>query len=424
MRRAAPLSARAALVLALALAGAPALSVAALGARTAWAQDAGGGDEDAQKRELDRIQRQAAEKRRRAQELKIKESKVLKDLRATEARLRTTKTNIGQLSKKEQDLTRQLTGVRQDLDRSRAELTDQRGKLALRLRRLYKYGRARELEFFLSVQSFAQLLTRWDFLTRVARQDRRILLGITEEKEHIEWNQRKLDATHKQVDQTLDARQKEQQRLDLLAKQKKASVTVIRGERKEYEAAAAELERTARRIQALLADLEARRRAEEEARRRAEQGTPPAPGQPAPPPLPPYEGEFAKARGQLDWPLRGEIVGRFGNETHPRFGTVTFNNGVDIKASPGEPIRAVAKGRVDFTSSDYGSYGEMLILNHGSGYYTLYAHCSDILVARGAEIAAGQVIARAGDSGSLKGTILHFEVRKGRASLNPLEWLR
>jgi septal ring factor EnvC (AmiA/AmiB activator) len=65
----------------------------------------------------------------------------------------------------------------------------------------------------------------------------------------------------------------------------------------------------------------------------------------------------------------------------------------------------------------------MLILNHGSGYYTLYAHCSDILVGRGAEIAAGQAIARRGQW-ILKGTILHFEVRKGRSSLDPMGWLR
>jgi len=381
-------------------------------------------DEDQQQKELERIRAQAAEKRRRAQELKVKESKVLKELRATEARLRTTKTNIGALNKREQQLTRQLGDVRQELDRSRAALSDQRSRLALRLRRLYMFGRARELEFFLSSNSFAELLTRWDFLTRVARQDRRILLGITDEKEQIEWNQRRLDATHAEVDKNLDQRQKEQQRLDKLATQKKQSVTKIQGERKEYEAAAAELERTARRIQALLAELEKKRREEEEARRRAETGTPAQPGAPAPPPLPPYEGEFAKAQGKLDWPLRGEIVGRFGNEKHPRFGTVTFNNGIDIKATPGETIRAVAKGRVDFVSNDYGSYGEMLILNHGSGYYTLYAHCSDILVGRGAEIAAGQAIARAGDSGSLKGTILHFEVRKGRTSLDPMGWLR
>jgi septal ring factor EnvC (AmiA/AmiB activator) len=315
--------------------------------------------------------------------------------------------------------------VRNELDRSRVALTGQRGRLAERLRRLYMYGRARELEFFLSSQSFAQVITRWDFLNRVAQQDRLILLGITTEKQQMEANQQRLDATHQQVDKTLDARQREQKRLDDLAQQKKASVGKLQTERKEFEAAAAELERTARRTEALLAELERKRREEEEARRRAEQGTPAQPGKPAPPPpLAPYEGEFAKARGKLDWPLRGEIVGRFGNETHPRFGTVTFNNGIDIKASPGEAIRAVAKGRVDYVSNDYGSYGEMLILNHGSGYYTLYAHCSSISVARGADVSAGQTIARAGDSGSLKGTILHFEVRKGRASLNPLDWLR
>jgi septal ring factor EnvC (AmiA/AmiB activator) len=410
---------RVALLLVLALAGLPSGVVAP---RPAFAQAAP--EEDQQQKELERIRQQAAEKRRRAQELKIREGKVLKELRATEARLRTTKTNIGALTKREQELTRQLTDVRQDLDRSRVALLDQKGRLALRLRRLYMFGRARELEFFLSAKSFAQLLTRWDFLTRVARQDRRILLGITDEKRHIESNQRRLDATHEEVDKNLDLRTKEQKRLDRLAQQKKQSVSKIQSERKEYEAAAAELEKTARRIQALLAELEKKRREEEEARRRAEQGTPATPGQPAPPPLPPYEGEFAKARGQLAWPLRGEIVGRFGNEKHPRFGTVTFNNGIDIKATPGETIHAVAKGRVDFVSNDYGSYGEMLILNHGSGYYTLYAHCSSILVSRGAEVASGQAIARAGDSGSLKGTILHFEVRKGRQSLNPSEWLR
>jgi murein DD-endopeptidase MepM/ murein hydrolase activator NlpD len=122
--------------------------------------------------------------------------------------------------------------------------------------------------------------------------------------------------------------------------------------------------------------------------------------------------------------LRGEVVGRYGNETHPRFGTVTFNNGIDVRASQGEPVRAVARGRVDFTSSDYGSYGQMLILNHGSGYYTLYAHLSNIAVGRGQEVASGQVVGSAGDSGSLKGTILHFEIRQGRQSLNPLDWLR
>ncbi len=400
----------AALLLALALAIAP-------GAPRAQGADP---DEDQQRKQLEEVRRQAAEKRKRAAELKVREGKVLKELRTTERRLSSTRTNIRQLSAREVELTRQLDATRSDLERSRARLGEQRGLLAERLRNLYKFGRARELEFILSAKSFAQLLARWDFLTRVARQDRRILLGINEQKERIEWNEARLDETHEQVDRTLDKKTDEQKRLDRLAAQKKQSVSKIQSERKEYEAAAAELEQTARRIQTLLADLERRRREEEERRRAQSQ----APGAEPAEPLTPYEGEFEKGKGRLDWPLRGELVGRFGNEKHPRFGTVTFNNGIDIRATPGEAVRAVARGRVDFTSSDYGSYGQMIILNHGSGYYTLYAHLSGASVGRGQEVAAGQVIGRAGDTGSLKGTVLHFEIRKGRTSVDPLGWLR
>ena len=103
----------------------------------AHAQAPASQDEDQQQQELERVKQQAAEKRARAQELKIREGKVLKELRATEARLRNTKTNIGALNKREQQLTRQLADVRQELDRSRSALLDQKQKLALRLRRLY-----------------------------------------------------------------------------------------------------------------------------------------------------------------------------------------------------------------------------------------------------------------------------------------------
>jgi murein DD-endopeptidase MepM/ murein hydrolase activator NlpD len=79
---------------------------------------------------------------------------------------------------------------------------------------------------------------------------------------------------------------------------------------------------------------------------------------------------------------------------------------------------------VDYVSEDFGTYGQIVIVNHGDGYYTLYGHLSEIAVAVGNEVQSGQTIARSGDTGSLKGAILHFEVRKGGASLNPEEWLR
>ena len=139
----------------------------------------------------------------------------------------------------------------------------------------------------------------------------------------------------------------------------------------------------------------------------------------------PYTGDFAKGQGSLDWPVRGTLVGRFGPEKHPRFNTVIMNNGIDIESTAGTPVRAVAKGRVDFTNEDYSSFGQVVIVNHGDGYYTLYAHLSEILVRQGEEVQSGQTIGKVGDSGtSLKGTVLHFEVRKGSAALDPESWLK
>ena len=108
---------------------------------------------------------------------------------------------------------------------------------------------------------------------------------------------------------------------------------------------------------------------------------------------------------------------------NPRFNTVTLNNGIDISAPRGTDIQSVARGRVEVTESLPG-YGRSIILNHCDGYYTIYGHCSAVLVAQGAQVDARQVIARVGESGSLKGPILHFEIRKGRQALDPKAWLR
>lgn len=391
------------------------------GARRAWAQAASPAepapDEDAERKHLEQIQKEAAEKRRRAAILKGKESSALKELRSTEGKLRSTKGSIKKLNQREKKLASQLVVVRTNLTRSTRALENRRERLAERLRGLYKIGRLRELGYLLGAESFAQLFVRGDYLIRVATQDRILLLGIHHEKDRISANQSRLDNTLTDVEKNTKQKQRESKELDRLRQRRQVVVTSIKTERQNYEEAAAELERTARRIQSLLAELERRRRAEEEARRK---GLPP--GSVAP--LEPYAGDFAASEGKLPWPVRGELVGRYGNEKHPKFGTVTFNSGIDIAAPLGTDVHSVAKGRVDHVSEDYGSYGEMLILNHGDGYYTLYAHLSAATVARGQDVAAGQVIGRVGDTGSLKGSILHFEVRKGRSALNPITWLR
>jgi murein DD-endopeptidase MepM/ murein hydrolase activator NlpD len=137
----------------------------------------------------------------------------------------------------------------------------------------------------------------------------------------------------------------------------------------------------------------------------------------------PLFGDFAKNKGRLPWPVTGKVVGAFGYQKNPRFGTSTYSSGIDIAVPFGTPIAAVSNARVDYVSWLDG-YGKCAILNHGGGFYTLYAHASEILVAVGKQVVAGEIIGRVGDTGSTIGTALHFEIRQGKTALNPLDWFR
>jgi len=364
-----------------------------------------------QRRQLEITRRQARENREAAERLKPRQTAAIKDLQRTERSLSATRRRLKKLNQQKTRLDGQLEMTRADLQQSIESLNDARGRLGRRLRNMYKYGPAREMELLFSTSSFAQLISRWDYMVMVSEQDRLLMEDVRSRKDLVERLETRLEGHLAEVDRTSRQTTSENQRLAQQRQQKQSTVKEIQTQRQAYEQAAAELERTARSIQTLLARLESKRKAAEQQQ---------SPGrQPVP-----YTGDFARGQGSLEWPLRGEIVGRFGPETHPRFNTTTMNNGIDIRADIGTPVRAVAKGRVDYTSEDFGTYGQMIILNHGDGFYTLYGHLSEISVSNGQEISSGQVIGRSGDTGSLKGPILHFEVRRGASPQNPTSWLR
>jgi len=333
-------------------------------------------------------------------------------LRRTDRQLTSTRKRLRALDDRRRLLDRDLQSTRVNLERSIQSLSVQKERLAHRLRSLYKYGGERPLEFLLSTQSFAQLLARWDFLVMVAEQDRMLLDDVRSTKASVERNETRLESRMTEVQRTAKKTTAESDNLSKLRAQKATTVRTIQSKRQEYEAAASELEKTASSIRSLLARLERQRQAESE--KAKSEGRAPQP----------YTGDFARGEGRLEWPVRGDLVGHFGPETHPKWGTVTMNNGVDIATAIGTPVRVVAKGRVDYTSTDFGTYGQMIVVNHGDGYYTLYGHLSSIAVSQGQEVVPGQTIGMSGDTGSLKGPILHFEVRKGAQSLDPKGWLK
>src|SRR5205807_1807805 len=140
-------------------------------------------------------------------------------------------------------------------------------------------------------------------------------------------------------------------------------------------------------------------------------------------PASPAEAPVAKLRGKLLFPVEsGSIETRFGRAVDERFNTVTVQRGIDVRCEAGTRVRAIHAGRVVHSGWFHG-YGNLLIVDHGDGYFALMAHLGTLARATGDEVRQGDVVGTVGDSGSLKGPYLYFELRQGQTPLDPELWL-
>jgi murein DD-endopeptidase MepM/ murein hydrolase activator NlpD len=117
------------------------------------------------------------------------------------------------------------------------------------------------------------------------------------------------------------------------------------------------------------------------------------------------------------WPVHGRVIARFGQSPNGQ------NDGIDVAVPQGTPVKAAEDGVVAYAGNELKGYGNLVLIRHGNGYVTAYAHASEILVKRGESVKRGQVIAKSGETGSVKAPELHFEIRKGATPVDPTEFL-
>ena len=132
---------------------------------------------------------------------------------------------------------------------------------------------------------------------------------------------------------------------------------------------------------------------------------------------------FPAYKGLLIMPVKGKIINLFGPYRNQKYNITNYRSGIDIKADHGEPIRSVFLGKVIF-SEWFKGYGNMIIIDHGHSYYTVYAHLEESFKSKGDSVDTGEVIATVGDTGSMTGAKLYFEVRHHGKPMNPLKWLK
>jgi len=131
---------------------------------------------------------------------------------------------------------------------------------------------------------------------------------------------------------------------------------------------------------------------------------------------------FTSFKGLLNMPVKGKIISFFGPYKNTKFNVKNFRSGIDIKADRGEPIHAVCDGLIIY-SSWFKGYGNMIVIAHGENYYSVYAHIEELFKTKGDKVEKDEVVATVGDTGSMVGSGLYFELRHHGKPMNPLEWL-
>lgn len=322
------------------------------------------------------------------------------------------------LAGKEQLLVSQIDSAENSIEDLERQLLFLKSHYAGYVSSVYKHGRVYDLELLFSSKNLNQLSLRIEYLKRFSDQRAEDLQRILASKNLLQGHYTQLEHALDDHRKLVTEKTREQNVLSRKATERQRMLNRIRKDKKTYRAELDRKNKAARQIQGLIAELIEKERAGKAPTAGASK-TAPTGRTPAVDPA--AAAAFAARKGGLRWPVSSKsIASRFGRQVHPVLKTVTQNAGVDIAIPFGSDVNAVAGGQVSIIKFIPG-YGNVLILDHGGGYRTVYAHLSEIHVSETEAVREGQRIGTSGDT--IAGAVLHFELWKDRDTQNPELWL-
>lgn len=354
------------------------------------------------KKELDIIRRQIEVKKKKLMEVKKKKEAVLSEIRNIEKKIARMEKERNVLESRLNRTNRRIMDTERRIEKLQGAISFYTNVTSGRITMLYKISSSYNACVPVSWEDFYENARIKKYLVSIIHSDianlRNYQSNLDEYnrlKGRLEIEKRKYVELKRRIEEKKDnIVQEKEKRKKLLAS--------IREKEVSYSISIKELNESSKRIMDFI-----RRREREIERAKVR---------------PPEGKGFPFMKGKLPLPVNGRIVGFYGKRKDPEYNTYTFHRGIDIEAPEGAEIRAVYDGRIIYSDWLKG-YGNIIIIDHGDGYYTVYAHVSKIFRSVGENVKGGDVIALVGETGSIKGSYLYFEIRYHGATVNPMEWL-
>ena len=313
--------------------------------------------------------------------------------------------NIEELERQIEEKIAQIEVTTAELEEAIATQTAQYEAMKIRIKYMYEKRTNQYLELFMQAGSFAELLNKAEYVRELSAYDRRKLEEYIAWTEYVEMTKKALEEEKQTLDETKEAVLEEKAAMEQLMDDKKNELSKVKADIQSQEAAIKEYEAEIAAENATIAALEkavaAERAALAEAQRRK------------------YDG------GLFTFPCPGytRISDNYGMRMHPTLHVEKMHNGIDLAAPVGTAVLAAYNGKVVAAAYE-GSMGNYIMIDHGSGLYTLYMHCSKLYVSTGTEVSKGQKIAAVGSTGRSTGPHLHFGVRLNGEYVSPWKYMK
>jgi len=350
--------------------------------------------------ELEDLREAIAESRGRVGEHEAGERAILEQLEDVDRRLQTVTRERNAAKREVEAAHRRLSEIEPKLDRAATALARTQGALSKRANALYRAGELGPVRVIFSATSLPELLARASALRVLVRHDAQLVARFAVERDRLQTLETDANDAIRERESGQARVTKSIARLRIERGAKGEMLGQLRKDRKGERRLLLELEQAAQALEETIRALGARARdAEEEM---ASSG-------------------FGARQGRLAAPVDAGVSLRFGRVVDPEFHTATFRSGVDFAARAGADVRCVGLGVVRF-SGWFRGYGRIVIVDHGDGFHSISGHLDEIFVEVGDPVAEGQALGTVGETGSLGGPSLYFELRRNGDAVDPELW--
>lgn len=325
-------------------------------------------------------------------QVKKQEGEVIEKIQALEVEINQSEEELESLKKKITVTEGEINTTQNNLLEAETNIEGKQDIMGDRLNVMYKNGTIGYAEVLLNSKSLTDLLSNLDMVKKIVNHDVDLLKDMKEQRDMIEEQKISLENQRRQlVNLRSSVTQKQEMLVVSRGKQERLRADLAQ-DKVALEKILDETKKEADKIVNMIRSL---------------------------------QSSGAYVGGELQWPVTGysRISSPFGNRIHPILKTKKFHSGIDVPAPSGVAVVAAGSGKV-VTSGTLGSYGRTVIVDHGGGIMTLYAHNSKLLVSVGDTVTKGQRIANIGSTGASTGPHLHFEVRKNGQYVNPVPYVK